>query len=134
MAFRILDKMGLPAEELAAVVTAIGNHDDGTGVPVSEIAAALILADKSDVRRTRVRNQDASTFDIHDRVNYSVVKSALTIDAKERCATLDLTIDTDISSIMDYFEIFLVRMKLCRSAAESLGISFNLIINGQHFI
>lgn len=134
MAFRILDKMGMPAEDLAAVITAIGNHDEGTGVPVSEIAAALILADKSDVRRTRVRNHDASTFDIHDRVNYSVVSSALTIDAKERCAALNLTIDTDISSIMDYFEIFLVRMKLCRSAAESLGIGFDLIINGQQFI
>ena len=134
MAFRILDKMGMPAEDLAAVITAIGNHDEGTGVPVSEIAAALILADKSDVRRTRVRNHDASTFDIHDRVNYSVVSSALTIDAKGRCAALNLTIDTDISSIMDYFEIFLVRMKLCRSAAESLGIGFDLIINGQHFI
>lgn len=134
MAFRLLDKMGMPAKELAAVVTAIGNHDEGTGVPVSDIAAALILADKSDVRRTRVRNHDASTFDIHDRVNYSVKKSSLTIDKDEGCAVLDLEIDTSISSIMDYFEIFLVRMKLCRSAAESLGIKFRLVINGQHFI
>lgn len=134
MAFRILDKMGMCAEDLAAVVTAIGNHDEGTGVPVSEIAAALILADKSDVRRTRVRNHDSSTFDIHDRVNYSVVSSSLSVDAENKCATLDLTIDTAISSIMDYFEIFLVRMKLCRSAAQSLGIGFRLVINGQHFI
>lgn len=134
MAFRLLDKMGMPAKELAAVVTAIGNHDEGTGVPVSDIAAALILADKSDVRRTRVRNHDDSTFDIHDRVNYSVKKSSLTIDKDEGCAVLDLEIDTSISSIMDYFEIFLVRMKLCRSAAESLGIKFRLVINGQHFI
>lgn len=134
MAFRILDKMGMCAEDLAAVVTAIGNHDEGTGVPVSEIAAALILADKSDVRRTRVRNHDSSTFDIHDRVNYSVVSSSLSVDAENKCATLDLTIDTAISSIMDYFEIFLVRMKLCRSAAQSLGVGFRLVINGQHFI
>ena len=134
MAFRILDKMGMPAEQLATVVTAIGNHDEGTGVPVNAVAAALILADKSDVRRSRVRNSDRSTFDIHDRVNYSVVSSSLTVDDTERCATLKLEIDTSISSIMDYFEIFLVRMKLCRSAAESLGISFRLTINGQQFI
>ena len=132
MAFRILDKLGMPAKDLAAIVTAIGNHDEGTGVPVSAIAAALILADKSDVRRSRVRNHDASTFDIHDRVNYSVVKSNLQI--LDKCAVLTLEIDTSISSIMDYFEIFLVRMKLCRAAAEALGISFRLVINGQHFI
>ena len=132
MAFRILDKLGMPAKDLAAIVTAIGNHDEGTGVPVSAIAAALILADKSDVRRSRVRNHDASTFDIHDRVNYSVVKSTLQI--LDKCAVLTLEIDTSISSIMDYFEIFLVRMKLCRAAAEALGISFRLVINGQHFI
>ena len=134
MAFRILDKMGMPAEKLATVVTAIGNHDEGTGVPVNAVAAALILADKSDVRRTRVRNHDISTFDIHDRVNYSVVKSGLSIDENEKRATLNLEIDTGISSIMDYFEIFLVRMKLCRAAADSLGIAFRLVINGQHFI
>ena len=134
MAFRILDKMGMPAEKLATVVTAIGNHDEGTGVPVNAVAAALILADKSDVRRTRVRNHDISTFDIHDRVNYSVVKSGLSIDENEKLATLNLEIDTGISSIMDYFEIFLVRMKLCRAAADSLGIAFRLVITGQHFI
>ena len=134
MAFRILDKMGMPAEKLATVVTAIGNHDEGTGVPVNAVAAALILADKSDVRRTRVRNHDISTFDIHDRVNYSAVKSEISVDGEKKCATLKLEIDTSISSIMDYFEIFLVRMKLCRAAAESLGIAFRLEINGQHFI
>ena len=134
MAFRILDKMGMPADKLATVVTAIGNHDEGTGVPVNAVAAALILADKSDVRRTRVRSIGGSDFDIHDRVNYSAVSSELTVSGSERCAALKLEIDTSISSIMDYFEIFLGRMKLCRSAAESLGISFKLTINGQDFI
>lgn len=134
MAFRILDKMGMEPKELSAVVTAIGNHDEGTGVPVSAIAAALILADKSDVRRSRVRNQDKSTFDIHDRVNFSVVKSHLYLSEDKKTAVLSLTIDTAISSIMDYFEIFLIRMKLCRSAAEALGVSFSLIINGQQFV
>lgn len=134
MAFRILDKMGMPARDIATVVTAIGNHDEGTGVPVSAVAAALILADKSDVRRSRVRNHDSSTFDIHDRVNYSVVKSKLSLNEERTVCTLDLTIDTEISSIMDYFEIFLVRMKLCRTAAEKLGVRFELVINEQKFI
>ena len=134
IAFRILDKYGMDAKEIAAVVTAIGNHDEGTGVPVSAIAAALILADKSDVRRTRVRNNDFSTFDIHDRVNYSVVQSRLILSDDKKSVTLALEIDTEISSIMDYFEIFLVRMKLCRQAANKLGVSFKLCINDQQFI
>ncbi len=134
MAFRILDKMGMDAAEIAEIVTAIGNHDEGTGVPVSPMAAAIILADKSDVRRSRVRNSDFSTFDIHDRVNYSVVDSALAILPEEKIARLTLEIDTSISSIMDYFEIFLGRMTLCRRAAEKLGLSFKLTINNQNFI
>lgn len=134
MAFRILDKMGMPPKDISTVVTAIGNHDEGTGVPVSAVAAALILADKSDVRRSRVRNHDASTFDIHDRVNYSAVKSKLSLNEEKTVCTLKLTIDTEISSIMDYFEIFLVRMKLCRSAAAKLGVRFELVINEQKFI
>lgn len=134
MAFRILDKLGMPAEDIATVVTAIGNHDEGTGVPVNAVAAALILADKSDVRRTRVRNSDFSTFDIHDRVNYSVTSSELSIGEDKREITLTLTIDTDISPVMDYFEIFLGRMMLCRKAAEKLGMSFSLVINGQRII
>jgi hypothetical protein len=134
MAFRILDKMGMPSKDIATVVTAIGNHDEGTGVPVSAVAAALILADKSDVRRSRVRNHDRATFDIHDRVNYSVVNSKLSLNEEKSACTLELTIDTEISSIMDYFEIFLVRMKLCRTAAEKLGVRFELVINGQKFI
>ncbi len=131
MAFRILDKLGMPPEEIATVVTAIGNHDEGTGVPVNAVAAALILADKSDVRRSRVRNNDPTEFDIHDRVNYSVESSELVIsdDASEIC--LYLKIDTKIGSVMDYFEIFLGRMMLCRKAAEKLGMKFTLNINGQ---
>ncbi len=131
MAFRILDKMGMDPEEIAMIVTAIGNHDEGTGVPVNPLAAALILADKSDVRRTRVRNSDPSTFDIHDRVNYSVERSELLLDAERGSIRLELSINTAISPVMDYFEIFLGRMTMCRRAAERLGLVFELIINGQ---
>lgn len=134
MAFRILDNLGMPPEEIATIVTAIGNHDEGTGVPVNEVAAALILADKSDVRRSRVRNSDLSTFDIHDRVNYSVVSSSLDIEPDERIIRLTLKINTEISSLIDYFEIFLERMSLCRRAADKLGLSFKLTINDQNFI
>ena len=129
MAFRILDRMDLPAEDIATVVTAIGNHDEGTGVPVNSIAAALILADKSDVRRSRVRNQDKKTFDIHDRVNYSVEKSILKINQEHSLIKLKLS-----GSVMDYFEIFLERMILCRKAAEKLGLQFKLMINEQSLI
>ena len=134
MAFRILDRMGMPAEDIATIVTAIGNHDEGSGIPVSPVAAALILADKSDVRRSRVRNTDISGFDIHDRVNYSVEKSNLDISTENKEITLYITIDTTISSIMDYFEIFLGRMILCRKAADKLGLIFKLVINEQHII
>ena len=134
MAFRILDNMGMPPEDIAKVVTAIGNHDEGTGIPVSPLAAALILADKSDVRRTRVRNSDLKTFDIHDRVNYSVTSSSLVIEKHKSSVTLNILIDTAISSLMDYFEIFLSRMKLCKRAAETLGLDFNLVINERKFM
>ena len=134
MAFRILDKMDMPPQDLATVVTAIGNHDEGTGVPVDDVAAALILADKSDVRRSRVRNADTSTFDIHDRVNYSVRSSKLTVNAENHQVTLTLDVDTAYGSIMDYFEIFLERMVLCRKAAQKLGLDFKLVINGQQLI
>ena len=134
MAFRILDKMGMDMSEIATVVTAIGNHDEGTGVPVSRVAAAIILADKSDVRRSRVRNTDCATFDIHDRVNYSVVNSELHIDPDSKTIRLSLEIDTTISSIMDYFEIFLKRMTMCCRAADKLGLVFKLTINDQSFI
>lgn len=131
MAFRILTDMGMDAGEVATVVTAIGNHDEGTGVPVNGPAAALILADKSDVRRSRVRNQDSASFDIHDRVNYSVKRSQLKINEEHTIIKLKLSIDTRYGSVMDYFEIFMNRMILCRKAAERLGLQFKLIINEQ---
>lgn len=134
IAFRILDHLGFPPDEIGQIVTAIGNHDEGTGVPVSELAAALILADKSDVRRNRVRNQDASAFDIHDRVNYSVTRSELKINEAHTLIKLKLSVDTHYSSVMDYFEIFLKRMVLCRKAAEKLGLQFKLMINEQQLI
>jgi metal-dependent HD superfamily phosphatase/phosphodiesterase len=134
IAFRILDHLGFPPDEIGQIVTAIGNHDEGTGIPVSELAAALILADKSDVRRNRVRNQDVSAFDIHDRVNYSVTKSELKINEVHTLIKLKLSVDTHYSSVMDYFEIFLKRMVLCRKAAEKLGLQFKLIINEQQLI
>ena len=134
MAFRILDKLGMDAADIAKVVTAIGNHDEGTGVAVNPIAAALILADKTDVRRSRVRNSDTASFDIHDRVNYSVEGSELEIDVEKKIIRLILTIDTEIGSVMDYFEIFLTRMIMCRRAAERLGLSFKLSINGQQLM
>ena len=131
MAFRLLDKMGFPPEEICTVVSAIGNHDEGTGVPVNPVAAALILADKSDVRRSRVRVTDIKDFDIHDRVNYSVTKSELKINEKKTNVKLKLTVDTHFSPVMNYFEIFMNRMILCRKAAEALGLDFKLIINEQ---
>ncbi len=133
MAFRILDNLGMVAEEISDIVTAIGNHDEGTGKPVSPMAAALILADKSDVRRSRVRGQK-DCFDIHDRVNYSVKKSELKIDANRSSIALELSVDTNYGSVMDYFEIFMERMVLCRKAAEELGLRFQLIINAQQLV
>lgn len=130
MAFRILDRMGAEPEDIATIITAIGNHDESTAYPVNSIAAALILADKTDVRYTRVRNQDLASYDIHDRVNYSVKKSEVIIE-KGSHIELQLTIETKICSVMDYFEIFLNRMILCRKAAEKLGVEFRLVINGQ---
>lgn len=134
MMFRLLDHKDMPAEDIATVVTAIGNHDEGTGVPVDAVSAALILADKTDVRRSRVRNRDFATFDIHDRVNYSVEKSEVTIEKESMTITLKLTIDTSISAVMDYFEIFLERMVMCRKAADFLGLTFRLVINEQQVL
>ena len=134
MAFRILDNLGCDPEEIATVVTAIGNHDEGTGLPVNAVAAALILADKSDVRRSRVRNTDRASFDIHDRVNYSVKKSLLKINEERTLIKLKLSVDTRYGSVMDYFEIFMQRMLLCRKAAEKLGLQFKLMINEQQLI
>lgn len=131
MAFRLLEKLDFAPADIATVITAIGNHDEGTGVPVSALAAALILGDKSDVRRSRVRNHDVSTFDIHDRVNFSVTRSTLEINPDRTELLLSLTIDTQYGTVMDYFEIFLDRMILCRKAAERLSLQFKLQINGQ---
>lgn len=133
MAFRILDKMGADPEDIATIITAIGNHDESTAFPVNAVAAALILADKTDVRYTRVRNQDFASFDIHDRVNYSVKESNVEV-VKGSHIELKLTIETKMCTVMDYFEIFLNRMILCRKAAEKLGLEFWLNINGQRLI
>lgn len=130
MAFRILDKLGMDPADVAVVITAIGYHDDKTAFPVNAVAAALLLADKTDVRRSRVRNRETINFDIHDRVNYAVEKSDLALDAAARTVTLTLTINTEVCAVMDYFEIFLDRMLLCRKAAEFFSLKFTLNING----
>ena len=134
MAFRILDNLDCDPEDIATVVTAIGNHDEGTGLPVNAVSAALILADKSDVRRSRVRNPDPTAFDIHDRVNYSVRESVLKINEAHSLIKLKLSVDTKFGSVMDYFEIFMQRMILCRKAAEKLNLQFKLMINEQQLI
>lgn len=134
MAWSILNDMGCDPSEIATIVTAIGNHDEGSGVPVNAVAASLILADKADVRRSRVRNPDIASFDIHDRVNYSVKESILDINEEKTIIKLTMSIDTEYSSVMDYFEIFMGRMILCRKAAEKLGLRFHLIINQQQLI
>ena len=135
MAGYILQALDHPERTVeVAKIAAFGNHDEGTGVPVNAVAAALILADKSDVRRSRVRNTDISSFDIHDRVNYSVTKSELKINEARTLIKLKLTVDTHFGSVMDYFEIFLQRMILCRKAAEKLGLQFKLMINEQQLI
>lgn len=131
MAFRILDKLGMPAEDISAVITAIGNHDEHTAYPVNAIAAALILADKCDVRRSRVRNPRSIAFDIHDRVNYAVEKADLVTDKEERKIVLKLEINTEICAVIDYFEIFMERMLLCRKASDFFKMHFSLEINGQ---
>lgn len=134
MAFRILDKMGMEPEDVAVVVTAIGNHDEHTAYPVNGVAAALILADKTDVRRSRVRNKDTISFDIHDRVNYAVEQSDVTLDPEQHTLTLTLSINTEVCAVMDYFEIFLDRMLLCRKAAEFFNLRFKLEINGSSLL
>jgi metal-dependent HD superfamily phosphatase/phosphodiesterase len=131
MAYRLLDEMGADPEDISTIITAIGNHDEGTAFPVNPVAAALILADKTDVRRTRVRNPETSAFDIHDRVNYAVGKSSVKINEEKTEIVSRLEIDTSVCSVTDYFEIFIGRMILCKKAAEKLGLKFVLRINGQ---
>jgi hypothetical protein len=134
MAYQMLVRMGMDYDEAAQIMMAIGNHDEHTGTAVSNISAALILADKSDVHRSRVRNTDIATFDIHDRVNYAVERSVITVDSIKKTADLVLKIDTEICPVMDYFEIFLVRMTMNRRAAAFLGLQFQLFINDSKLI
>ena len=130
MAMQILTRMGMDPAEIAVVIAAIGNHDEKTGTAVDAVSAALIL-DKSDVRRSRVRGRDRSCFDIHDRVNFAASGSTLEVDAPRREITLNIELDNEICSVLDYFEIFLERMLMCRRAAEKLGCSFRLTANGS---
>lgn len=134
MAYQILSRMGMSPEEIAPIISAIGNHEEERGHAVNPIAAALILADKSDVHRSRVTNTDYATFEIHDRVNFAAKCSELSIDKGERDIRLSLTIDTEICPVMEYFEIFLGRMVMCRRAAEYLSCHFSLVINGTHLL
>lgn len=134
MAFRILDNMNCDPEDTATIITAIGNHDESTAFPVNPVAAALIIADKCDVRSSRVRDKATIALDIHDRVNYGVSKSVLDVNADEKIITLNVEIDTNICSVMEYFEIFIERMLLCKKAAEKLGTKFQLVINNQQIL
>ena len=131
LAYNILKEIGMPADDRTEIVMAIGNHDEGTGTAVSDISAALILADKSDVHRDRVTNTNMSTFDIHDRVNYAVTDANLEIDAESRKVILNLTIDTQICPVLDYFQIFMDRTMMSKYAAKYLHIWFELVINGR---
>ena len=134
MAFRLLDNLSMPANEICSVISAIGNHDEGTGQPLDAISAALIIGDKTDVRRSRVRHTDFLTFDIHDRVNYAVEESRIRFNEDNTSIILELKIDTEISPVMEYFEIFMERMILCRRASEFLKVNFEMIINGSKIL
>ena len=134
LAAQILERLGMDYEEIAVVISAIGNHEEQYGQPVNNVAAALILADKSDVHRSRVRNPDPATYDIHDRVNSAVEHSFVWVNEQKRTITLELIINTDICPVMEYFEIFLTRMMLCRKAAEFLKCKFELVINGTKLL
>lgn len=133
MAYHILEKLGMETSEIALIVSAIGNHDESSAYPVSVISSALIIADKTDVRRSRVR-KEMKEFDIHNRVNYAAIKSRVIVNKEEKTLKLNLVIDTTICSIMEYFEIFLSRMKLCEKAASFFGLMFKLVINDQELI
>jgi uncharacterized protein len=134
ISYQILSELGMPYKEIGIVLGAVGNHEEGIGQPVSPEGAALILADKADVHRSRVRNKDPETFDIHDRVNYAAESSVLSVDIEKRTLTLELLIDTTLCKIMEYFEIFLERMAMCRRAAEFLDCQFRLVINGTELL
>jgi len=132
LAYNLLIRLGMNYEDAATIMMAVANHDEGEGVPVNRIAAALILSDKADVHRSRVRNRKLETFDIHDRVNYAATKSTLVVVGNK--AKLEIEIDTKICPVMDYFEIFLDRMKLCRNAANFLELTFELYINQSQLL
>lgn len=134
LAHAILTRLGMEPAEIAVVMAAIGNHEEEIGTPVNDVSAALILADKSDVHRSRVHNKDVSTFDIHDRVNYAVTHSDLVALPEERIVRLKLEVDTSIIAIMEYFEIFLARMVMCRRAAGYLGCRFELVVNNTRLL
>lgn len=134
MAMLILNDLGMPTEEMLTVIAAIGNHHEADGDPVNAVSAAIILADKSDVHRSRVRNPDMIKFDIHDRVNYAVQKSFLNVDEAGQQIVLELTVDTGISQVMEYFEIFMTRLLASRKAASFLGATFGLTVNGTRLM
>ena len=134
LCFNILTRLGMEPEEIATVVSAVGNHDEEVGSPINPVSAALILGDKTDVRRSRVRNTDFATFDIHDRVNYAVEKATVKVDGVDKSIELELTIDTNICPLMEYFEIFITRMMLCRKAADFLNSKFRLTMNGTKML
>ncbi len=129
LAYQILKEMGMSPEDRAQILMAIGSHDEETGTAVSNISAALILADKSDVHRSRVTNTNMATFDIHDRVNYAVTEAKLEVNAHERKITLRLSIDTEICPVLNYFQIFMDRTMMSKYAAKFLNIWFELVIN-----
>ena len=134
LAYQILKEMGMNVQDRTEIMMAIGNHDEQTGTAVSDISAALILADKSDVHRDRVVNTNMSTFDKHDKVNYAVTNADFIIDKEQRKVTLDLTIDTEICPVLDYFEIFMDRTMMSKYAAKYLKIWFELVINGTKLL
>ena len=131
LAYSLLEKLDIPLTDRVIIVSAIGNHDESTGGAVDAVSAALILADKTDVRRNRVRNEEKSVFDKHDRVNYAVTNATVKVNVQKRSITLNLQIDEDICTMYEYFEIFLGRMMMCRKAAELLGAKFKLTANGS---
>ena len=134
LASQILEKTDLPITDRAIIVSAIGNHDESTGGAVDPISAALIIADKTDVRRNRVRQKEMASFDIHDRVNYAVTEAKLKVNEEKKVITLNLKIDENICSMLEYFEIFLQRMLMCRRACEMLGAKFKMTANGSKIV
>ncbi len=134
LADKILEKTSMELEDRVTIVSAIGSHDESSGGAKDAISAALIIADKTDVRRNRVRTKEKSNFDIHDRVNYAVTEAKLDVNTEKRVVTLDIQLDESICSMLEYFEIFLNRMLMCKRAAEMLGIKFKMTANGSKIV